>query len=201
MATRRTAFRGHRVIGVDLVADRLARVRARGNEVLDVGRLGEGIADEIRELTGGRGPDSVIDAVGMEAHGSRAGEFAHDAAGLLPDALARKMMQTASTDRLAALRAAIDIVRRGGTVSLSGVYGGMADPLPMMVMFDKQIQLRMGPANVQRWVPQILPLLTDDDPLGVEGFATHRIPLAQAPVASDHFQKKLDGTIKVLINP
>ncbi len=201
MATRIAAYRGHRVIGVDLVADRLARVRSRGNEVLDVGALGEGIGEAIREMTGGRGPDSVIDAVGMEAHGGRAGKLAHDAAGLLPDSLARKMMQTAGTDRLAALRAAIDIVRRGGTISLSGVYGGMADPLPMLVLFDKQIQLRMGQANVQRWVPKILPLLTDDDPLGVDTFATHRVPLAQAPLAYDRFQKKLDGTVKVLLNP
>jgi threonine dehydrogenase-like Zn-dependent dehydrogenase len=201
MATRVAALRGHRVIGVDLVADRLARVRTRGNEVLDVGTLGEGIGDAVRELTGGRGPDSVIDAVGMEAHGSRAGKLAHDAAGLLPDSLARKMMQTAGTDRLTALRAAIDMVRRGGTVSIAGLYGGMADPLPMMVMFDKQIQLRMGQANVQRWVPQILPLLNDDDPLGVDGFATHRLPLAEAPLAYDRFQKKLDGTVKVLLRP
>lgn len=201
MATRIAAYRGHRVIGVDLVADRLARVRARGNEVLDVSTLGDGIGDAIREMTNGRGPDSVIDAVGMEAHGSRAGKLAHDAAGLLPDSLARKMMQTAGTDRLAALRAGIDIVRRGGTISISGVYGGMADPLPMLVMFDKQIQLRMGQANVQRWVPQILPLLTDDDPLGVDTFATHRVPLSEAPLAYDRFQKKLDGTIKVLLNP
>ena len=92
-------------------------------------------------------------------------------------------------------------MRRGGTISLSGVYGGMADPLPMLVMFDKQIQLRMGQANVQRWVPQILPLLTDDDPLGVEGFATHRVALADAPRAYENFQKKLNGTVKVLINP
>jgi threonine dehydrogenase-like Zn-dependent dehydrogenase len=201
MSTRIAAHRGHRVIGVDLVADRLARVRARGNEVLDIGALGDGIGDAIREMTDGRGPDSVIDAVGMEAHGGRAGKLAHDAAGFLPDALARKVMQTAGTDRLAALRAAVDIVRRGGTISLSGVYGGMADPMPMLVMFDKQIQLRMGQANVQRWVPQILPLLTDDDPLGVEGFATHRVGLADAPQAYEQFQKKLNGTVKVLINP
>ena len=201
MATRIAAYRGHRVIGVDLVPERLARVRARGNEVLDIGALGDDIGDAIRDLTDGRGPDSVIDAVGMEAHGGRAGKLAHDAAGLLPDSLARKVMQTAGTDRLAALRAAIDIVRRGGTISLSGVYGGMADPLPMLVMFDKQIQLRMGQANVQRWVPQILPLLTDDDPLGVESFATHRVALADAPKAYDEFQKKLNGTVKVLLKP
>ena len=201
MATRIAAYRGHRVIGVDLVPERLARVRSRGNEVLDIGALGDDIGDAIRDLTDGRGPDSVIDAVGMEAHGGRAGKLAHDAAGLLPDSLARKVMQTAGTDRLAALRAAIDIVRRGGTISLSGVYGGMADPIPLLTLFDKQIQFRMGQANVQRWVPQILPLLTDDDPLGVESFATHRVALADAPKAYDQFQKKLNGTVKVLLKP
>ena len=82
------------------------------------------------------------------------------------------MMQKAGVDRLAALYSAIDIVRRGGTISLIGVYGGMADPMPMLTLFDKQIQLRMGQANVKRWVDDIMPLLTDDDPLGVDDFAT-----------------------------
>jgi threonine dehydrogenase-like Zn-dependent dehydrogenase len=74
------------------------------------------------------------------------------------------------------------MVGRGGTISLSGVCGGTADPLPMMVLFDKQIQLRMDQANVRRWVDDILPLLTgDNDPLGVETFATHRLPIDDAP--------------------
>ena len=110
-------------------------------------------------------------------------------------------METAGVDRLAALYSAIDIVRRGGTISLSGVYGGMADPMPMLTMFDKQIQLRMGQANVRRWVPDILPLLTDDDPLGVDDFATHRLPLDDAPEAYATFQAKQDGMIKVLLQP
>ena len=88
-----------------------------------------------------------------------------------------KVMQVAGVDRLAALNTAIEAVRRGGTISLSGVYGGATDPLPLMRMFDKQIQLRMGQANVWRWVPDILPLLTDGDPLGVDDFATHHVPL------------------------
>jgi len=121
--------------------------------------------------------------------------------GLLPDAVAAKLMQTAGVDKLNALYSAIDLVRRGGTVSLSGVYGGMADPMPMLQIFDKQIQLRMGQANVHRWVPDILPLLTDADPLGVDDFATHRIPLADAPDAYATFQKKQDGMIKTLIQP
>ena len=104
-------------------------------------------------------------------------------------------------DRLGALYSAIDLVRRGGTISLSGVYGGMADPMPMMTLFDKQIQLRMGQANVKRWVPDILPLLTDDDPLGVETFHTHALPLAEAPAAYETFQKKQDGMVKVVLKP
>jgi threonine dehydrogenase-like Zn-dependent dehydrogenase len=111
------------------------------------------------------------------------------------------MFKTAGVDRLAAVEAAVDMVRRGGTISLSGVYGGEASPLPMMTMFDKQIQLRMGQANVKRWVPDILPLVTDSDVLGVETFHTHQVPLDDAPAAYEMFQKKEDGAIKVLFKP
>jgi threonine dehydrogenase-like Zn-dependent dehydrogenase len=198
MACRIAQHRGHRVIGVDLVPERLQRAEAHGVETLEYsGKLG----DQIRDLTDGRGPDSVIDAVGMEAHGSPVGKFAQQAAGLLPDAIQRPFMQKAGVDRMAALLSAIDIVRRGGTVSLSGVYGGMADPMPMLQIFDKQIQLRMGQANVRRWTSQILPLLTDDDPLGVDSFATHHLPLSEGPGAYKSFQDKTDGMVKVLLNP
>ena len=104
-------------------------------------------------------------------------------------------------DRMAALYSAIDIVRRGGTISLSGLYGGTADPMDMLTLFDKQISLRMGQANVKRWVDDIIPLLTDEDPLGVESFATHRLPLAEAPKAYDMFQQKTDGVCKVVFTP
>jgi threonine dehydrogenase-like Zn-dependent dehydrogenase len=156
----------------------------------------------VRAVTDGRGPDSVIDAVGMEAHGSPVAKAAHGMVGLLPDAIASKLMQTAGVDRLHAIHLAIETVRRGGTISLSGVYGGAADPLPMLVIFDKQIQLRMGQANVKHWIDDILPLVSgDDDPLGVEDFATHRIPLDEAPGAYERFQKKQDNTFKVLLQP
>jgi threonine dehydrogenase-like Zn-dependent dehydrogenase len=115
--------------------------------------------------------------------------------------VATKLMETTGVDRLAALYSAIELVRRGGTISLSGVYGGMADPMPMMTMFDKQIQLRMGQANVHRWVPDILPLLLDDDPLGTEDFATHRLPLDAAPEAYATFQARKDGMVKTLLQP
>ncbi|MGA9869604.1 MAG: zinc-dependent alcohol dehydrogenase [Rhodococcus sp. (in: high G+C Gram-positive bacteria)] len=201
MAARIAQHKGYRVIGVDRVPERLARASARGIEVLNLDDHGTDLADVIRESTGGRGTDSVIDAVGMEAHGSPIAKLAQQMTSLLPDAIAGPMMQKAGIDRLGAVYSAIDIVRRGGTVSLSGVYGGMADPMPMLVMFDKQIQFRMGQANVLRWVDDIMPLLTDDDPLGVDTFATHTLPLADAPHAYEIFQKKQDGAVKVLLKP
>jgi threonine dehydrogenase-like Zn-dependent dehydrogenase len=138
----------------------------------------------------------------MEAHGSPGAKIAQTITGLLPDSIAQTAMGKAGVDRLEALYAAIDTVRRGGTISLIGVYGGMADPLPMLTLFDKQIQLRMGQANVKHWVGDIMPLLTDPaDPLDVEGFATHRLPLEQAPHGYEIFQKKQDGAIKVLLQP
>ena len=201
MACRIAMHRGYRVIGVDLVAERLQRTRERGVEVLDVNEHGDKLGDVIRDMTSGRGTDSVIDAVGMEAHGSPVAKLAHAAVGLLPDVVAAPMMKRGGVDRMNALYSAIDIVRRGGTISLSGVYGGMADPMPMLTMFDKQIQLRMGQANVKRWVDDILPLLTDSDPLGVDGFATDRLTLDEAPEAYERFQKKQDGIVKIVLKP
>ncbi|MFF9345009.1 MULTISPECIES: zinc-dependent alcohol dehydrogenase [unclassified Streptomyces] len=201
MSCRIAAHRGaDTVIGVDLVPERLERARRRGVHALDLKECDD-LADAVRSLTGGRGPDAVIDAVGLEAHGSRVAAAAQGLTGLLPDALAAAVMKRAGVDRLAALHTAIDLVRRGGTVSVSGVYGGAADPLPLLTMFDKQLQLRMGQANVLRWVDDILPLLTDGDPLGVDDFATHRLPLEQAPDAYEMFQKKRDGAVKVLFSP
>ena len=189
-----------RVIGVDLVPERLERARRRGVDVLDLNDLDD-VGDVIRDLTGGRGPDAVIDAVGTEAHGDGIGKTVQQIAGLLPSALAAKLMEHTGIDRMGALHAAIDIVRRGGTISISGVYGGMSSPLPMLTMFDKQVQVRMGQANVRRWVPEILPLLTDEDPLGVDDFATHRVPLDRGPDAYRTFQEKQDGAVKFLFQP
>ncbi len=189
-----------RVIGIDLVPDRLARAAARGVETIDF-RDHKDVAEVVKEMTSGRGADAVIDAVGMEAHGAPVGKLAHQMLSYLPDALGRKIMETAGIDRLGALYPALEMVRRGGTVSLIGVYGGSADPMPMLNMFDKQIQLRMGQANVKRWVDDIMPLLTDDDPLGVDDFATHRVPLEQAPQMYEDFQNKRDGVFKVVFQP
>ena len=200
MCARIAHHRGHRVIGVDLVPERLARVRSRGIEVVDL-ESGDDVVETIRELTDGRGPDSVIDAVGMEAHGSPLGKLAQTVTGFLPDAVAARLMERAGVDRLGALHLAIELVRRGGTISLSGVYGGQTEPLPMLTLFDKQVQLRMGQANVKRWVDDIMPLLMNGDPLGVDTFATHRVPLSEGPAAYKMFQEKRDGAVKVLLQP
>jgi threonine dehydrogenase-like Zn-dependent dehydrogenase len=201
MCCRVARHRGARVIGVDLVPERLARVRARGVEVLDLSGHEKDLSDVIRDMTDGRGPNSVIDAVGMEAHGGFAGKLAQQSTSLLPGPLAAGIMKRAGVDRLEALHLAIDIVRRGGTISLSGVYGGMTDPMPMFQLFDKQIQLRMGQANVWHWVPEIMPLLTDGDPLGTDDFATHHMALDEAPRGYEIFQRKEEGAIKIVLKP
>ena len=201
MSSRIAMHRGYRVIGVDRVPERLERARLNGVEVLNLDDHKDDLAEVIRGMTDGRGTDAVIDAVGMEAHGAPIGELAQKITGLLPDSIAAKLMQTAGVDRMSALYMAIDVVRRGGTISLSGVYGGMADPMPMLTLFDKQIQLRMGQANVWNWVEDILPLLTDEDPLGVDSFATHKVPLAEAPQAYETFQDKKDGAVKMVFQP
>jgi len=204
MCTRIAQHRGAgKVIAIDLVAERLDRAHAHGVQTLDLSHFDNGdLPEAVRELTDGRGPISVIDAVGMEAHGAPVGKLAHRIAGMMPDAIARPMTEKAGIDRLSALHTAIELVQRGGTVSLSGVYGGAASPMPLIQMFDKQINLRMGQANVKRWIGDIMALLTgDDDPLGVDGFATHHVALEDAPQAYETFQKKEDNTFKVLLKP
>jgi threonine dehydrogenase-like Zn-dependent dehydrogenase len=193
-----------RVIGVDDVGARLQMAARHGVETLDL-RSVDDVTETLIEMTGGRGPDSVIDAVGMEAHGSArgtVGKVAQAAVGLLPDKVAQPLTDKMAVDRLDALYAALKSVRRGGTVSLSGVYGGEVDPLPMMEMFDRGITLRMGQAHVKRWVDDILPLLADDaDPLGVLDLTTHQVPLEEAPHMYEVFQKKQDDCVKVVLKP
>ncbi|MFC7403691.1 zinc-dependent alcohol dehydrogenase [Georgenia alba] len=202
ISARIARHRGSRiVIGVDLVPERLAMARRHGIDTLDL-HDADDLPGAVRGMTGGRGPDSVIDAVGMEAHGSPLAHGIQASTNWLPDALARPLFTSAGVDRLAALHMAIDLVRRGGTVSLSGVYGGMVDPMPMMELFDKQVNLRMGQANVRRWTDDVLPLVAaPEDPLGVLDLATHRMSLEDAPEAYRMFQKKDDGAVKVVLDP
>ena len=196
-----------RVIGVDPVPERRAAAERFGAETLDPGAVGN-TAEALIELTGGRGPDAVIDAVGMEAHGhdeprsTRLIAAGQKLTGLLPDSVAEKVADQGAVDRLDALHTAVKAVRRGGTVSVSGVYGGEIDPMPLMEMFDRGVQMRMGQAHVRRWIDDLLPIVSDDrDPLGVREFATHHLPLEDAPHGYEIFRDKAEGCIKVVLQP
>jgi threonine dehydrogenase-like Zn-dependent dehydrogenase len=175
-----------RVIGVDNIAERLALASKWGVQTIDYSAV-DSVRDVILDLTDGRGVDSAIDAVGMEAGGSLVGSI----------------LQTTKLqlDRATALRDSMSAVRRGGTLSLSGVYAGPIQAFPLGDLFDMQIQLRMGQANVRHWIEDILPLLSDEDPLGVEDLKTHEMPLDDAPLGYEIFQKKQDGAIKVVLKP
>lgn len=201
LCVRIARLRGIEVFGVDRVPERLELAAGFGATAIDLSVVDD-VPTALRELTAGRGPDGVVDAVGMEAHGSPAAHAAQGLVGMLPDAMARPLMEHAAIDRLDALVTAIESVRRSGTVSISGVYGGTVDPLPMRRVFDKGITLRMGQCHVHRWLPEVLELMADgSDPLDLDGFATHRVPLSQAPEAYQLFQAKKDGCLKVVLDP
>jgi threonine dehydrogenase-like Zn-dependent dehydrogenase len=186
MACRIALHRGAgRVIGVDFIPERLQMARRHGVETVDVAAVDDA-ATTVREMTG-RGADSAIDAVGMEASGSK-----------LDSILQVTKLQM---DKLEALRTCMGAIRRGGTLSISGVYVGLEQNFPLGDLFDKQIQIRMGQANVRRWTNELVPLLTDDDPLGTGDLITHRLPLAEAPQGYEVFQAKSDGAIKVVLEP
>ena len=179
-------FGAARVIGVDQVPERLAMAQRHGVETVDFAAV-DSASDVVRELTDGRGPDRVIDAVGMEAAGSRA----------------ESVLTTLKVhvDKHHALRECFRAVRRGGTVSLIGVYAGPMNLFNLGQLFDEQVTIRMGQANVRRWAADILPLLNDKDPLGVHDLATHRVPIEDAPRMYELFQAKRDGCIKVVLEP
>lgn len=202
LATRSALKQGAaRVIGVDLVPERLAEAARHGVEVIDASATDD-VPAAIRDATNGRGADRVVDAVGMEAHGSPVAEAAAATITTLPRPVAAAMEQTIGVDRLAALRDALASVRRGGTVSIAGVYGGAADPFNMMRLFDRHVTIRMGQANVRRWTDELFGMLYDnEDVFGVETLASHHLPLEDAPDAYRKFQAKQDGYMKVVLRP
>jgi len=144
----------------------------------------------------------VLDAVGMEAHEHGGVGLVQRFAAALPDSVGQALMNKAGIDSLTAMHLAFEIVRRGGTVSLSGVYGGTADPTPFLTLFDKQITMKMGQCNVHQWIDTLLPLVEDPaDPLGTQDLVTHPVPLDRAPEMYEIFKKKQDGCIKVVLKP
>ena len=175
-----------RVIGVDTVPERLSLAAKYGVETIDFSAV-DSVRDVVLDLTDGRGVDSAIDAVGMEASGSLVGSI----------------LQTTKLqlDRARALRECMSAIRRGGTLSISGVYTGPIQAFQLGDLFDMQIQVRMGQANVRRWVDDIMPHLNDEDPLGTEDLKTHEMPLDDAPLGYEIFQRKQDGAIKIILKP
>ncbi len=188
LAARIALFRGAaRVIGVDRVPERLDMAARHGVEPLDFAGVKDA-AQAIADLTDGAMCHAAIDAVGMEASGSLRDSFLQ----------ATKVQP----DKLAALHSALGALRRGGTLSIAGVYGGPFPMFPLGDLFDKQVTVRMGQANVKRWVDDLVPLVAESaDPLGLDDLVTHRMPIEQAPYAYEIFQKKMDGCVKVVLEP
>lgn len=201
MSARIAAHRGARVLAIEPVPERRAMAERHGIETLEWAGV-DAAAESVHARTDGRGTDSVIDAVGMEAHGSPVARAGQRLTQLLPDSVAAPLMERVGIDRMAALKTAVEVVRRGGTLSIVGVYGGMTDPVPMLRLFDKGLQVRMGQAHVRRWIDPLMLLVTDpSDPLGVEDLATHHLPLEEGPRGYELFQRKEDAAIKVVLHP
>ncbi|MDF3059670.1 MAG: Alcohol dehydrogenase GroES domain protein, partial [Rariglobus sp.] len=173
-----------KVIAIDNQPERLHMAEAAGAIALndDDGD----IMERIKTLTGGRGPDAAIDAVGMEAHGS-----AYDNV---------KQVLKLENDRPYALRQAMRAVRKGGTLSIPGVYSGFIDKIPFGAAFGKGLTMKMGQTHTQRYLRPLLDMIESNqiDPSFV---ITHRVPLSQAPEAYETFAKKQDGCIKVVLDP
>ncbi len=178
-----------RVIAIDRVPERLRLADEGGAETINFEEIDD-VVEKLKELTGGRGPDSCIDAVGIEAHG----------VGLLGAYDSVKFALHLETDRPSALRQAIQACRKGGTVSIPGVYGGFIDKLNMGAAFAKALTFHMGRTHVHRYLGPLLERVEkgDIDPSFV---ITHRLKLDQAPQAYKTFRDKQDECIKVVLKP
>jgi threonine dehydrogenase-like Zn-dependent dehydrogenase len=177
-----------RVIAIDRFPYRLAMARDRARaEVINY--EDQDVAETLKEMTGGRGPDACIDAVGMEAHSPRI-DYAYDRA--------RQAMRL-QTDRPTALREAITTVRNGGTVSVIGVYGGFVDKFPMGAILNRGLTLKAGQCHVHRYMQPLLERIQNGeiDPTFV---ITHRMPLEDAPRGYDIFKNKEDDCVKVVLS-
>jgi threonine dehydrogenase-like Zn-dependent dehydrogenase len=178
-----------RVIAIDRIPERLQMAKEQGNaEIINYEEVDAGEA--LKEMTGGRGPDACLDAVGMEAHGT----------GL--DALYDKAKQAVrlETDRPTALRQVIVACRKGGRVSLAGVYGGFLDKIPMGAAFNKALSFKMGQTHVHRYLKPLLEHIQNGqiDPSFV---ITHKMNLEDAPKGYEIFKNKKDNCIKVVLKP
>ena len=178
-----------RVIAIDNIPERLRMAETQG-KADTINFNDTPVLPRLEEMTGGRGPDSCIDAVGMEAHGTSPGEL-YDWA---------KMGMRMATDRPNVLRQAIQACRKGGTVSIPGVYGGFLDKIPFGAAFAKGLTFKMGQTHVQKYLPRLMDHIQkgDIDPSFV---ITHRLKLDEAPMGYEIFKNKQDDCIKVVLKP
>ncbi len=177
-----------RVVAIDTVPERLRMADQAGAETLD--SMNDDIFHRLADMTGGLGPDACIDAVGMEAHGANI-DYWYDKA---------KTMAFMATDRASALRQAINCCRKGGTVSIPGVYGGFLDKMPMGAAFNKGLTLKMGQTHVHKYLPTLLTHIENGD-IDPSFVVTHRVPIDDAPEMYRTFRDKRDGCIKVVLQP
>ncbi|TMC89175.1 MAG: glutathione-dependent formaldehyde dehydrogenase [Chloroflexi bacterium] len=179
-----------RVIAIDYVPERLRMAQEQGRAEVINYEENRDVIEALKEMTGGRGPDACIDAVGMEAHGTSILSMYDEI----------KQKTHLSTDRPIALREAIQACRKGGTVSVPGVYGGFLDKFPFGAAFAKGLTFRMGQTHVHRYLRPLLERIErgEIDPSFV---ITHRLSLDDAPHGYDIFKHKEDGCIKVVLKP
>src|SRR5439155_4544316 len=177
-----------RVIAIDHVPERMRLAAGAGAELLNFDE--ESVFERLKQLTGGRGPDACIDAVGLEAHG----------ASLDADVDQEKTATFLATDRPSALRQAIHACRKGGVISIPGVYGGFLDKIPLGAAFQKGLTLKMGQTHVMKYMRPLLDRIErgEIDPSFV---ITHRLPLDAAPEAYKMFRDHKDACIKVVLKP
>jgi threonine dehydrogenase-like Zn-dependent dehydrogenase len=180
-----------RVIVIDNIPERLEMAREAGAEIINFQNDEEdNLFDQLKSMTDGHGPHSCIDAVGMEAHGTDPG--------MIYDWI--KMGLRLATDRPNVVRQAIQACRKGGTVSIPGVYAGFFDKMPFGAAFNKGLTFKMGQTHVQRYTQPLLDLISNGkiDPSFI---ITHQLPLESAPEAYETFKQKEDGCIKVVLKP
>jgi threonine dehydrogenase-like Zn-dependent dehydrogenase len=179
-----------RVIGIDHIPMRLAMARTHGGaETINYDDV-DSVPDELKKLTGGRGPDACIDAVGMEAHGTTL-DALYDHA---------KQALRLETDRPHVLRQAIQACRKGGTLSIAGVYGGLIDKIPFGSAFAKGLQVRMGQTHVQKYNQKLLDRIQNDG-IDASFIITHKLRLEDAPQGYETFAEKKDDCLKVVMHP
>ncbi len=189
MAGRSALLNGAgRVITIDRIPERLALAERLGSETIDYAEV-DSVAEVLREKTGGRGPDAVIEAVGMEGHST----------GIQQVYDRTKQALRLETDRAASLREAILACRKGGVVSVLGVYG-VTDKFPMGALMNKGLTLRAAQQHGQRYIPQFFDYAQQGD-LDPSVLITHDLPLADGVRAYDMFKNKTDGCIRVALRP